>query len=488
MKCLRSVIISLIAMFSITSCSSFFSGSTPIAVRPLDRKEIQKASAFANNAPLLTAAEPGETVYLYKVAFDGTMNDRQRVPLNERKTLVARIADTVNAVYYPGAGMQDKEISRRDAATGNSGIHVANQAAEDFFRQAEKWKTDDPHAVVRIFVTGFSRGAATARQFMNQVTNEWHNKLPQSVVSPHFYAIFYDTVATGQRNRLDLSIPVSLDYLVHFVAADEERNLLFTPTVEVVPEPEQLSTTELQAGFPQRLNIIHLPGAHSDIGAAYSEGIGDLYIVLTEKFLYMMGLMPGNCWNSTFDPLTNGKHDSRGLLDILFGAPDPDRVQKVSRQQMVAEVKPQSSQQRRDNLNRLQQMINANIDRGAMLDSSQIETVYASFVLSRDRTGIHVKDVSNSVEADTVFIDENKGLTKLHYKMKDAMAPSSLHLDNEILSALGSVSQTLSYTLLKTPRQAYLAIWLDNRLIEMLPVLEGKTITFGRLDHCKSQT
>jgi hypothetical protein len=112
-------------------------------------------------APLITTPELGKRIHIYKVAFDGTMNDRLRIPLDERETLVARIARTTGAIYYPGAGMQGRDISYSDAATGASSMEIASRAAREFYKQAEKWYNQDSHSEIRVFVTGFSRGAAT---------------------------------------------------------------------------------------------------------------------------------------------------------------------------------------------------------------------------------------------------------------------------------------------------------------------------------------
>lgn len=102
--------------------------------------------------PLITAPEPGKRIHIYKIAFDGTMNDRLRIPLDERETLVARIARTTGAIYYPGAGMQGRDISNYDAATGTSSMEIASCAAREFYDQAEKWYNQDSHSEIRVLL------------------------------------------------------------------------------------------------------------------------------------------------------------------------------------------------------------------------------------------------------------------------------------------------------------------------------------------------
>ncbi|ERH65998.1 hypothetical protein N172_16075 [Pantoea dispersa EGD-AAK13] len=191
--------------------------------------------------------------------------------------------------------MQGSSIDYFDAATGRSSMAIAADAEKKFYAQARIWLKQNPETDIRVFVTGFSRGAATARHFINIVSNHWGQYFNSDINSPRFYALLYDTVATGQQDRLILNIPQDVDYLVHFVAIDEARNWLFIPTIDE-------DKTPLLRGvqfFPtNRINTIYLPGSHSDIGASYSKGIGDLYITLTEQFLYMMGLAQTNCWEN----------------------------------------------------------------------------------------------------------------------------------------------------------------------------------------------
>lgn len=461
----------LVALIGLVSCSAFFSQSRTEPTKPSDREVVEKASAFAMQAPLITTPELGKRIHIYKVAFDGTMNDRLRIPLDERETLVARIARTTGAIYYPGAGMQGKDISNIDAATGASSMEIASRAAREFYNQAEKWYNQDSHSEIRVFVTGFSRGAATAREFMNQIDSGWGKKYPQDeMLRPHFYAILYDTVATGQKDKLDLSIPASLDYLVHFVAEDETRNLLFTPTVEYTKPTYLSSHLHTSVILPQRINVIKLPGAHSDVGGAYADGIGDLYIVLTENFLYMMGLIQNNHWQSDHDPLLKGKHDSRGLLDKLFGAKDPSVVSHVDRPTDLALVRSQSEIQQRENQSRLRKMWDANTDRGAFLDIRKVETVYASFIISKDGNELKVKSDSNWVNPASVFIESIDGHKFLRFKLVGGAINSKLKLSEILLSQVRAGKHVLSYSELNKSEGSFLAIWLDNRLIELVPV------------------
>jgi len=467
MHFLKCLVVGCVMTFSLTGCQWAITDGKSLAVRPSDGETIKQATSYAMNAPLLTDIAPGQSLHLYKVAFDGTMNDRDHVPVDERETLVSRIARATGAVYYSGAGMQDHRIDRGDALFGTSVPGVARKAADAFYQQAKQWNTQDPDSVIRVFVTGFSRGSAAARQFMNLINDEWTTRFPQAKTQPHFYAMLYDTVATGQHDKLDLDIPVSLDYLVHFIAIDETRNLLFSPSIEPSLQP---SNAISRAFEPQRINTIYLPGAHSDVGASYQQGIGDLYIVLTEQFLFMMGIAPNNCWNLSYDPLLNGKHDSRGLVDKLLGSPNPGYMKQVDRPALWTKIKPQTLVQYVANMGRLRLMSAANSQRGALLDVSKVETGYARFSIVRDDKGVQVLEASDLVIPSSVSTQKTDKGVYLYFWVNYGTRYSKLLLSEDILSALSPTPQVLSYTLLETQDQTTLAIWVDNRIVKMMSV------------------
>lgn len=313
---------------------SVFSGSVPLPVTEDDKELVlESESKIKSNIPLITSSNPNQSLKVYVVAFDGTMNDKERVTVGERASVVAHLSaliketTVVKTKYYAGAGMKNpSSIDFVDALLGFSCVKTAELAAHDFYEQAKLWLAEDPHTEIRIFVMGFSRGAATARHFMNNLDQGWENQaikfhsLGLILKQPHFYSLLYDTVSTGQTDTLNLQLPPSLDYLIHFIAKDEPRSL-FEPIID---------TTEIENnrqpiwGFsdpfqPDRINLLVLPGAHSDIGATYAEGIGNEYIRFSEVILSKMGLISTNCWESEYDSYQYGKHDSRGVLDVITG-------------------------------------------------------------------------------------------------------------------------------------------------------------------------
>jgi Uncharacterized alpha/beta hydrolase domain (DUF2235) len=317
-----------LSMVQALSGCALVSGNTSIPIAMSDREavsNVEKRLQF--NIPLITQSINGRTIRVFKIAFDGTNNDRARVSSGERQTIVADIADMVDAKYFPGPGMQNPNfVNYLDSLFGFTSNQISADAEREFFKQASVWLKEDSNVEIRVFVTGFSRGAAIARNFMNRIDQNWYDNFSQKSHQdsrPHFYALLFDTVSTGQLENLNLAIPKSLDFLIHMVAKDEPR-LLFAPVVDVDEKiPTEIvglvSSANEDTKNINRINTFLLPGAHSDIGSAYKSGVGERYREISERILYYLGLSKKNCWSTTNDPFIDGKHDSRGVLDRMSG-------------------------------------------------------------------------------------------------------------------------------------------------------------------------
>jgi len=292
----------LLGVFMLCAGSPF-SGNRPVPVTEIDRNKIEDIKWLFSSIPLITHEIGGRPVQIYGVAFDGAMNDKEYTPDNMRESLAAhiheQIKEQIEARYYHGPGTQNGLRGLYDAATGDSSSDIAQKAKRCFLKLAEQWLKEEPNTEIRVFVTGFSRGAAIARHFMNLVEQDWQDKkYPASTL--YFYAMLFDTVATGQKETLQLSLPASLDYLIHIVALDESRTL-FRHTID--EEYIDLSSPGVAHSpikqFPvSRINLVELPGSHSDIGTTYPTGIGGVYRDLAEQILYEMGLMQKHAWYS----------------------------------------------------------------------------------------------------------------------------------------------------------------------------------------------
>lgn len=476
----------------LTGCASLVSGGERIAIRDTDISAFEAALALPSGAPLISYQTNKRPVKIYKVAFDGTLNDQSRVPVGERKTIVAQIASHINAdEYYAGAGMQNNDVDILDALTGESCERVAETARGKFFAQAKRWLSDEPNVEIRVFVTGFSRGAATARHFMNLTEEGWgalFGSEPKSTIqdTPRFFALLYDTVATGQQDRLRLQLANSVDYLVHFVATDEPRNA-FIPTLDVDSVPPLIDAEYIGSALkpPNRINTIYLPGAHSDVGASYQDGIGDLYLVLTEQFLYMMGLTKTNCWDVRSDPFANGKHDSRGLLDKLFGSPEPNSVVDVERRKHLVAVPNQVLSERVATANRLKEFWLANFDRMAGMSWSMQRRLTAFFEIRKSSSGMVPLSVSPHIDPASVNFKYKGSNLHMNFKFREGNEQSNLILNSKVIDHIKERGSVLSITYLDAPNSLSLAIFVDNVMQDLLTMsIKSETKITPQQQYC----
>lgn len=291
-----------------------------VPLSPEDRERLDHAFALTIPwTPRLTQSIDGRPVVLGAVLFDGTRNDRLNVPADERQTVVARLRDELyqnNSIafvhYYPGAGTQSNRVMAfLDSAFGFTVKKTANAAVDEVIAAIDEARSRQADADVRLLVSGFSRGGAAARHFMNAVERRWREK-SHIGTPPRFYALIFDTVATGQRRSLWLQVPQSADLFYHFVSLDERR-ILFRPIVD--------TSRDIVSG---RIVTIPMPGVHSDVGAAYALGVGTEYLANIDALLASMELLPAQCFDVAGDARAQGKNDSRWAIERLRGIGAPN--------------------------------------------------------------------------------------------------------------------------------------------------------------------
>jgi hypothetical protein len=455
---LRLVLIGFSALL-LAGCT-LISGSKIVPTVGSDRATVSEATdRLAGKIPSIKYAFNGRLLKIYRVAFDGTLNDAARVPSDERETIVAHIAKIIKAdQYYPGPGMQDPHsINVADAAVGYSSARTAQQAETAFLAQAAQWVKDDPTVEIRVFVTGFSRGAATARHFMNIVTRDWRGCSGCSASnSPEFFAILYDTVATFQMESLKLSLPPSLNFLIHVMAADEPR-VDFKPLVDVEYQrgwPEAAGTNEVYES--QRLHLMVLPGSHSDIGAAYPEGVGDVYRDMTEMWLHELGLIKQNCWESFDDPYVAGKHDSRGWLDVLTFTASPNSSRSIPRQAYVERAQALDEANRQTIELRLHYLEEASAFHGEGTATNKIEKPALRMMLRRHGQNLALLELdSPGADRNSFKYEVVKGVRQIsfHYLPPVEDFGTKVVLNDDIWSRFPEGTPVvLAYTVLKTPQ------------------------------------
>ncbi|HTD06806.1 phospholipase effector Tle1 domain-containing protein [Undibacterium sp.] len=453
-----------------------------MALKKSDKEYIENlAFNVVAGVPMITAPLDDRPVKIYVVAFDGTLNDRERVNPSERPTAVAEIArklesdqklsPMVHVEYHPGAGMQGPITNPADAAIGYSGTRVAETSVTSFYKQASAWLKENPRTEIRVFVTGFSRGAATARHFMNRVDSTWSEHFgnagaPSNEPSPRQYAVLYDTVATYQE-QLELGLPASVDYLVHFIAFDEVRNK-FIPVHDVDPNFLLVPTSSIngigRTFKSDRMTVVLMPGAHSDIGTSYRSGIGAYYLSITEQLLHDMGLTETNCWELPGDVFNAGMHDSRGLLDRFVGTAAPDEI-LVSREHMArqsAKLTPEARTRLRGRVSRLM-MAGADGQHFSTRYTSRTESIAFSLKKLGDSLEI-ISPIDKYIAPDSVrFFVDIAHQRRLAYRLVNSADTSSFIITDRMWNMLqeGATSE-LSLSVLTHERAVTVSFYVDG--------------------------
>lgn len=193
-------------------------------------------------------------------AFDGTRNDMST------HTNVWRLSQryTEDAVFYqPGPG--NPHNTDWDAVTAYSAPRIIEAQWQSLLNTLAATPAS-PDAVIPIDIIGYSRGAAMARHFGNQVSqyvnqglfsfHDLQRGLITACVDLRFMGLF-DTVAqfglNGQHNAAyDLTVNAGWQWVAHAIALHERRALF-----------PLASAADTQPG-----NVVEAPfvGAHADIG------------------------------------------------------------------------------------------------------------------------------------------------------------------------------------------------------------------------------
>lgn len=208
-------------------------------------------------------------------AFDGTWNK----PSSYTNVRILFDAYSSNyKTYLPGVGTSwwTKQIG------GGTGAGARNRINDMYKRLVEIYNKKGEGENKTIDIIGFSRGAASAREFANLVAEKG---VPQKVdqigkqgcpVRIRFLGLFDTVGSLGiPGNSVDIgynmSIPQNVDTVRQATAEDEKR--YFFPLTSVYSD-----VTEKENAKPgDRIFEKSFPGAHSDIGGGYiPEDRGDL--------------------------------------------------------------------------------------------------------------------------------------------------------------------------------------------------------------------
>jgi len=195
-------------------------------------------------------------------AFDGTWNKDEADEAKETNVRKFRtcLSEDMHAFYLEGVGTHfgfiGKLLGGVTGAGGRFRIHDAMEQLDRYFAEGDR----------TVDIIGFSRGAALALHFANQVQAE----KPGAEVR---FLGLWDTVASfglpGNDINIgwDLTLPDNVRHCFHAMALDERRGNF--PLTRVVPQ---------KGGKPvkDRLQEVWFRGVHSDVGGGQSVGLSSI--------------------------------------------------------------------------------------------------------------------------------------------------------------------------------------------------------------------
>ncbi|MFA0263832.1 DUF2235 domain-containing protein [Vibrio cyclitrophicus] len=290
------------------SSMSKTAGNIPLTIQEIN--DWLRVKNFVEDASTPAVSHYSESRKVYFVVFDGTWNDRetgnQTVPANLSKDLELFATDNpfVSVKYYSGVGTRTSTANKYiDGFFGRG----TKENAELAFHELNQFITSEKGAAPHVYAIGFSRGAASARHFLNLVNDQYKNQNTESTkllfAYPRLYALLFDTVATGQHNNLRLETPEELTSILHFVATSEERSAF--PIVRINKPLNPLHETM------HRFVEIDLPGVHSDIGGGYEDSLEKLSYYLSVAWLHSQGIDIKAEKKNFVELLNFGRNDSR---------------------------------------------------------------------------------------------------------------------------------------------------------------------------------
>ena len=258
---------------------------------------------------------------LLHISFDGTWNDRDQQPLDtnpaELERLISRdIGSSGRTLYMTGIGSSGGVSSVIDGSVnaGAAGTAIVNDAYARLRDQVLSWQQQNPDVQVVVSLAGFSRGGAQALDLANRLQNEGipdPSRPGQYLIAPGAIQLgpimLYDPVDMTN-GTLNVQVPSNASSVLVLGAGNEFRSAF--PAVSVV-DPNQPGDT--------RITRIEVPGAHTDVGRGYDQGIGNYTLQMGRDYLARSGvpiaalpadLRPGAGPVFVHDSLTDGYGNS----------------------------------------------------------------------------------------------------------------------------------------------------------------------------------
>jgi hypothetical protein len=232
---------------------------------------------------------------LLHISTDGTWNDRDKQEIATNPAEIGRmldrdLGDLGKSIYVKGIGSQGGFSGVIDGSVnaGPAGQAIVDDTYNKIRQQVIAWRLENPNTEVVVSMSAFSRGGPIATDLANRLQNEGIPDLSNAgkyLVAPgeiKFGPIMlYDPVdMTG--GRLNVQLPSNVSSVLVIRAGSEYRSSFPATSVNSSNNPND-----------PRITTIEVPGAHTDAGRGYDQGIGNYTLQMNRDYFDRSGVPIG---------------------------------------------------------------------------------------------------------------------------------------------------------------------------------------------------
>lgn len=273
---------------------------TAKASRPLSQEDRDTVKAIqrriATMKPKRIDDPKNPNLVQIELAFDGSGEDREtQDPAIESNP--ARLDDAFRGPkhYERGVGSEQNDSFAHRAqndyefVTGAGFQKRVDGAYAWLVNEVNSIKGGNPNAQVVLVVTGFSRGAAEARAFTNELNARGipvnASKQPDGTFKQHYETphvgvmVLFDTVQMTAGKHEDTTIPANVDNVLHITARDEKRTTFPLTRATDPNRPDDNRITE-----------VAMPGSHGDIGGGRPNAYTQVSEQLARQYMVNAGV------------------------------------------------------------------------------------------------------------------------------------------------------------------------------------------------------